>query len=67
MTVLEEMQGAAFQIIAHAGEARSHYVEAIRLARADDFEKAQQLIEKGGSVSKHPQPASVADSKRSGR
>lgn len=36
-----------FQIIAHAGEARSHYVEAIRLARADDFEKAQQLIEKG--------------------
>lgn len=47
MTVLEEMQGAAFQIIAHAGEARSHYVEAIRLARADDFEAAQQLIEKG--------------------
>ncbi|BBP93226.1 PTS cellobiose transporter subunit IIA [Bacillus safensis] len=48
MTVLEEMQGAAFQIIAHAGEARSHYVEAIRLARADDFEKSAAVDRKKG-------------------
>ncbi|WP_286160745.1 PTS lactose/cellobiose transporter subunit IIA [Virgibacillus sp. 7505] len=44
---LEEMQQAAFQIIAHAGDARSHYVEAMRLARSRDFEGAKSAMASG--------------------
>ena len=44
MNTLEEMQTAAFQIITYAGEARSNYVEAIRIARAGEIEEARQKI-----------------------
>ncbi|EOR24030.1 PTS lactose/cellobiose transporter subunit IIA [Cytobacillus oceanisediminis] len=47
MNTLEEMQTAAFQIITYAGEARSNYVEAIRIARAGEIEEARQKITEG--------------------
>jgi len=47
MESLEEMQAAAFEIIAYAGEARSDFVEAIREARQENFEHAWKLIQAG--------------------
>jgi cellobiose PTS system EIIA component len=44
---LEEMQAAAFQIISYSGDARSHFVEAIRQARSGNFEEAERLVHKG--------------------
>lgn len=46
-TTLEDIQMVAFQIIAQVGEAKSLYVEAMRAARASDFEKAEQLLRDG--------------------
>lgn len=37
----------AFQIISNVGEARSLYIEAIQFAKQKDFEKAEELIQKG--------------------
>ncbi|WP_134683870.1 PTS lactose/cellobiose transporter subunit IIA [Brevibacillus migulae] len=47
MESLEQMQAAAFEIIAYAGEARSDFVEAIREARHENFEHAWKLIQSG--------------------
>ncbi|MBP3041739.1 PTS lactose/cellobiose transporter subunit IIA [Bacillaceae bacterium Marseille-Q3522] len=47
MEILEDMQAAAFQIITYAGEARSNYVEAIRIAREGKIEEAKNKIKDG--------------------
>lgn len=44
---LEDLQMVAFQIIAQVGEAKSLYIEAMRAARANDFEKADKLMVEG--------------------
>ncbi len=46
----EELQTAAFQIIATVGEAKSLFVEAMYAARENDFVKAEELITKGKEV-----------------
>lgn len=43
----EKLEMACFQIIAHAGTARSHYIGAIELAEQGDFEKAEEMIAEG--------------------
>lgn len=47
MRSIEEMQAAAFQIISYSGDARSHFVEAIRAARAGRFQQASELMKAG--------------------
>ncbi|WP_144501082.1 PTS lactose/cellobiose transporter subunit IIA, partial [Bacillus sp. WP8] len=47
MRVLEEMEGGGFEMIGDAGEGRSDYVEGIGVGRGDDFEKGEELMEKG--------------------
>lgn len=39
------MEELAFQIILHAGDARSQAMEALRMAREQKFEEAQELIQ----------------------
>lgn len=46
----EELQTAAFQIIATVGEAKSLYVEAMYAARESDFETAEAKLEEGSKV-----------------
>lgn len=40
----EEITMIGFEIVAHSGEARSHYLEALKLAEEKEFEKAEQEI-----------------------
>ncbi|WP_340373490.1 PTS lactose/cellobiose transporter subunit IIA [Peribacillus sp. FSL E2-0218] len=47
MQTIEGMQTAALQIISYSGEARSHFVEAIREGRAGHYQKADVLIKAG--------------------
>ncbi len=49
-TTLEDMQAVAFQIIAQVGMAKSSYIEAMRHARNNEFEKAHKLIEEGDEL-----------------
>lgn len=46
----EEMQTVAFQIIATVGEAKSLFVEAMYASREGDFDKAEELLNKGAEV-----------------
>ncbi len=46
----EELQAVAFQMIATVGEAKSLYVEAMYASRENDFEKAEELLNKGTEV-----------------
>lgn len=43
----EEMQAAAFQMIAQVGTAKSMYIEALQLAKKGDFEEAEKLFKEG--------------------
>lgn len=42
-----ELERISFQIIAAVGTARSNYIEAMRVARAGDITKAEELIKSG--------------------
>lgn len=44
---MEEMELICFNIISSVGAARSNYIEAIRKAKAGEFEKARELISEG--------------------
>lgn len=44
---MDTVQLACFSIIAHVGEAKSRYMEALRAARAGDFSSVDELIQKG--------------------
>lgn len=46
----EELQTAAFQIIATVGEAKSLFIEAMYAARENDFEGAQAKLDEGTEV-----------------
>lgn len=46
----EQMQMLAFQIIAYVGEARSKYIEAVKVAKNCDFEQAKEIIEEGRAL-----------------
>lgn len=48
--VLEEMQTIAFQIIASVGGAKSCYIEAMRVSRDGDYEKAEALVAEGDEM-----------------
>ncbi len=50
MKTTEELTMSAFQIIAYVGEARSLYIEAIHAAKEGDFDRAEQLMKKGGDI-----------------
>lgn len=41
----EEMTMIGFEIVAYSGEARSHYMQAIKFAKNKEFEKANEEIE----------------------
>ncbi len=41
-----DLEQVAFKIILYAGNARSYYFEALRLAREGDFFKAKELVNK---------------------
>lgn len=43
----EELEIACFQIISHAGTARSQFIMAIDAAEGGDFDKAEELMQKG--------------------
>ncbi|MCO4337929.1 PTS lactose/cellobiose transporter subunit IIA [Staphylococcus agnetis] len=43
----EEVTMLGFEIVAYAGDARSKYLEALNVAQAGDYAKAEQLIEEG--------------------
>ena len=43
----EETQGMAFQLIGYAGDAFSHFFQAVSEAKAGNYEKAQQCIAEG--------------------
>ncbi|HLR68326.1 MAG TPA: PTS lactose/cellobiose transporter subunit IIA [Virgibacillus sp.] len=45
---MDRMTEIAFQIILHAGNGRSSAMEAIQVAKEDDFKRAEQLIEEAG-------------------
>lgn len=44
---MKELEKESFAIIAHTGEARSAYQEAVRAAKSGDFEAAQRLLAEG--------------------
>ena len=46
----EELEIACFQIISHAGTARSQFIMAIDAAEKGDFEKAEELMRQGAEV-----------------
>lgn len=50
MTDFEELARASFQIIAHVGDARSCYLEAISHAKKGDFESASASMERGAEM-----------------
>lgn len=50
MATLEEMQSKAFKIISTVGEAKSLYIQATREGIKGDFNKANQLFEKGEKI-----------------
>ena len=43
----EQTQGMAFQLIGYAGDAFSHFFQAVSEAKAGNYEKAQQCIAEG--------------------
>lgn len=49
-TTMDEVQLACFDIIAHVGEAKSCYMEALRAARAGEFDRVDELIQKGSEL-----------------
>lgn len=44
---MEDLELICFQIISHAGTAKSNYIEAMAKARGGDFRRASELIEEG--------------------
>lgn len=44
---MEALEMTCFEIISAVGSARSCYVEAIQVAKAGDFDKANELMEEG--------------------
>lgn len=44
---MEELELICFQIISHAGTAKSNYIEAMSRAREGDFKRASELINEG--------------------
>lgn len=50
MTDFEELARASFQIIAHVGDARSCYLEAISRAKDGDFESASASMARGAEM-----------------
>lgn len=40
-----EMSMIGFEIVAHSGDARTHYLEALKLAENKEFDKAEDEIE----------------------
>lgn len=44
---MKELEKESFAIIAHTGEARSAYQEAVRAAKSGDFEAAEKLLKEG--------------------
>lgn len=44
---MEDLELICFQIISHAGTAKSNYIEAMRKAREGDFDRAKELIDEG--------------------
>ncbi len=50
MTSFEELAQASFQIIAHVGDARSCYLEAISRANSGDYDGATKLMERGAEM-----------------
>ena len=47
---MEELQQAAFGIISIVGEAKIHYMNAIKLARSGEKEKAKEEITAGNQI-----------------
>lgn len=47
---MEELQSIAFEIITIIGEAKSHYMNAIALAKDNKIEEANETIKKGNKV-----------------
>lgn len=43
----EDTSMIALEIVANAGEARTHFLNALKEARNDNFEEAERLIEEG--------------------
>lgn len=44
---MEDLELICFQIISHAGTAKSNYIEAMAKAKDGDFKKASELISEG--------------------
>ena len=44
---MEDLELICFQIISHAGTAKSNYIEAMAKAKEGDFKKASDLINEG--------------------
>ena len=44
---MEDLELICFQIISHAGTAKSNYIEAMAKAKDGDFKKASELINEG--------------------
>ena len=44
---MENLELICFQIISHAGTAKSNYIEAMAKAKDGDFKKASELIDEG--------------------
>lgn len=44
---MEDLEMICFQIISHAGAAKSNYIEAMASARKGDYDKANKLITEG--------------------
>lgn len=47
---MNDVQLACFDIIAHVGEAKSCYMEALRAARAGEFDCVGELMERGSEL-----------------
>ncbi len=50
MTDTEDFEIKCMELIANSGEAKSLYIEAIRLARQGDFKKAKELWDSAGKT-----------------
>lgn len=47
---MEDLELVAFQIISAVGSARSSYIEAIQQAKAGDFKRAEESMQKGSEL-----------------
>lgn len=47
---MEELQQAAFEMIAVIGQAKSYFFEAVSLARANKMKDAEHAIQKGNQI-----------------